>query len=132
DATPKDVDREFVTLFMIFNEARDRERGLMHSINGYIFGNLRGLEMNNGETVRWYVLGMGNEADLHSPHWPGRPRREQLRNTHALPGLREGHLGGRLEALGAHDPVADVARDHVPRRHAERPLPPRHDADAGE
>src|SRR6266705_808894 len=33
----------------VFNEAHDRERGLMHSINGYIFGNLRGLEMNNGE-----------------------------------------------------------------------------------
>ena len=84
DATPKDVDREFVTLFMIFNEAHDRERGLMHSINGYIFGNLRGLEMNNGETVRWYVLGMGNEADLHSPHWHGRTLRYQLRNTDVI------------------------------------------------
>src|SRR6266550_2946999 len=84
DATPKDVDREFVTLFMIFNEARDRERGLMHSINGYIFGNLRGLEMNTGTTVRWYVLGMGNEADLHSPHWHGRTLRYQLRNTDVI------------------------------------------------
>jgi len=84
DGTPKDVAREFVTLFMIFNEAHDRERGLMHSINGYIFGNLRGLEMNNGETVRWYVLGMGNEADLHSPHWHGRTLRYQLRNTDVI------------------------------------------------
>ena len=84
DATPKDVAREFVTLFMIFNEAHDRERGLMHSINGYIFGNLRGLEMNNGETVRWYVLGMGNENDLHSPHWHGRTLRYQLRHTDVI------------------------------------------------
>lgn len=84
DATPKDVDREFVTLFMIFNEAKDRERDLMHSINGYIFGNLQGLEMNRGETVRWYVLGMGNEVDLHSPHWHGRTLRYQQRNTDVI------------------------------------------------
>ena len=44
----------------------------MHSINGYIFGNLRGLVMRNGEKVRWYVLGMGNEVDLHTPHWHGK------------------------------------------------------------
>jgi hypothetical protein len=31
----------------------------MHTINGYIFGNLAGLAMNNGERVRWHVLGMG-------------------------------------------------------------------------
>src|SRR5207249_11281223 len=61
---------------------------------------------------------------------------EALDRTYAekdeIPGLGEDDLVGRLEALGAHDPVADVARDHVPRRHAERPLPPRHDTDAGE
>jgi hypothetical protein len=22
--------------------------------------------------VRWYLLGMGNEVDLHSPHWHGK------------------------------------------------------------
>jgi hypothetical protein len=81
DGTPNDVDREFVTLFMIFDEAHGRERGLMHSINGNIFGNLRGLEMGNGERVRWYLLGMGNGVDLHSPHWHGRPVRYQQRHT---------------------------------------------------
>ena len=25
--------------------------------------------MNPGENVRWYVASMGDEADLHSPHW---------------------------------------------------------------
>ena len=44
----------------------------MHSINGYIFGNLRGLEMNEGERVRWYLLGMGNEVDLHTAHFHGK------------------------------------------------------------
>ena len=72
DATPSDVDKEFVAAFFIFNEDNGRERGLMHAINGFIFGNLQGLDMNNGEKVRWYMLGMGNEVDLHSPHWHGK------------------------------------------------------------
>ena len=72
DGSPKDVDKEFVTAFFIFNKADGEERGLMHSINGYIFGNLRGLVMRNGQKVRWHVMGMGNEIDLHSPHWHGK------------------------------------------------------------
>jgi FtsP/CotA-like multicopper oxidase with cupredoxin domain len=72
DGSPLDVDREFVTAFIIFNQAEDEERGQMHSINGYIFGNLRGLEMNEGERVRWYLLGMGNEVDLHTAHFHGK------------------------------------------------------------
>ena len=27
--------------------------------------------MKRGEHVRWYVMGMGTEVDLHSPHWHG-------------------------------------------------------------
>jgi FtsP/CotA-like multicopper oxidase with cupredoxin domain len=105
DGTPVDVDREFVTLFMIFNEnsglehmeddadddspemQRKREAfrrltpmaqteflegGLKHTINGYIFGNLPGLEMNQGERVRWYVVALGSEQDLHVAHWHGK------------------------------------------------------------
>jgi len=72
DGSPKDVDREFVTAFFIFNELDGEEPGLMHAINGRIFGNLKGLTMNAGEKVRWYVIGMGNEVDLHSPHWHGK------------------------------------------------------------
>jgi len=69
---PKDVDKEFVTAFFVFDELAGEEPGLMHSINGYIFGNLQGLIMNNGDRVRWYVIGMGNEVDLHTPHWHGK------------------------------------------------------------
>ena len=72
DGSPKDVEREFVTAFFIFNELDGEEPGLMHSINGYIFGNLKGLIMKAGERVRWYVMGMGNEVDLHTPHWHGK------------------------------------------------------------
>ncbi len=96
DGTPKDVDQEFVTLFTIFNETRSPyleyniktftgenmsqvnwsdpnfwESNLKYSINGYIFGNLPGLNMKSNTHVRWYVAGMGGESDLHSPHWHG-------------------------------------------------------------
>lgn len=84
DGSPTDVAREFVALFMIFNEDKGRERGLMHSINGYIFGNVPGLVMRNGDTVRWHVLGMGNEVDLHTPHWHGRTLLHRQHNTDVL------------------------------------------------
>jgi FtsP/CotA-like multicopper oxidase with cupredoxin domain len=81
DGSPNDVDREFVTAFFIFDEDDGAERGLMHSINGYIFGNLRGLTANNGDRIRWYLLGMGNEVDLHSPHWHGKTLTVSQRRT---------------------------------------------------
>jgi FtsP/CotA-like multicopper oxidase with cupredoxin domain len=110
DGTPADVDREFATLFMIFdttgagpapppaansginsllmataNQAAAKaappknapvdkeltEAGERYAINGRIYGNLPGLEMNVGERVRWYLLGLGSESDLHTPHWHG-------------------------------------------------------------
>ena len=72
DGSPVDVDKEFVAAFFIFDELGGQEEGLMHSINGYVFGNLKGLVAKNGDKVRWHVLGMGNEVDLHTPHWHGK------------------------------------------------------------
>ncbi len=69
---PKEVDREFVMMFMIFDELRGKDAGLFHSINGYVFGNLPGLLIRQGERVRWHLLAMGNEKDLHTPHWHGK------------------------------------------------------------
>ena len=95
DGSPSDVDREFVTMFLVSDENQSgyiddnitqhagqpqtvnkddeefHESNLMHSINGYVFGNLPGLDMKVGERVRWYVIGMGTEVDLHTPHWHG-------------------------------------------------------------
>jgi FtsP/CotA-like multicopper oxidase with cupredoxin domain len=95
DGTPKGVDKEFVTMFSVMNEnnspyldynvqtftqdpssvnANDEdfeESNLMHSINGYVFGNLPGLVMKENTHVRWYVAGVGTEVDLHTPHWHG-------------------------------------------------------------
>ena len=28
-------------------------------------------EMKIGEKVRWYLMGFGNEADIHTAHWHG-------------------------------------------------------------
>lgn len=95
DGTPKDVDREFINLYMIMDENMstylddniqmytglpaqvkkddpDFEEGnKKHSINGYIFGNMPMMKMKEGEKVRWYLLGLGNEGDIHTIHWHG-------------------------------------------------------------
>jgi len=72
DGSPKDVDQEFVTLFMVFDEQKGQERGMMHAINGYIFGNLPGLVVNQGSRVRWHLFAMGSERDIHTAHWHGK------------------------------------------------------------
>jgi manganese oxidase len=92
DGSPKDVDRQFVVNYEVMNEngslwidknkesltkqpAADdeefEESNLMHGVNGYVYGNLPGVTMKVGERVRWYVMGMGTEVDLHTPHWHG-------------------------------------------------------------
>ena len=92
DGSPNDVDREFIVNFSVVDENSSLwldtnlsalsappspddegfiESNLMHSINGYVFGNLPGLTMHKGERVRWYVMAMGTEVDLHTPHWHG-------------------------------------------------------------
>jgi FtsP/CotA-like multicopper oxidase with cupredoxin domain len=94
DVSPKDVDREFITDFSVFDEteswffernsSRDpggirlkaadpllREKNLLYSINGYIEGNLPLLTMKRGEKVRWYLLSNSNEDDVHMAHWHG-------------------------------------------------------------
>lgn len=95
DGSPKDVDREIVTSFTVVDENTSpwvqenrrrylgrpesvnqfdedfKESNRKHAINGSIYGNLRGLDMRQGERVRWYLMGMGNEMDIHTPHWHG-------------------------------------------------------------
>jgi len=81
DGSPKDVDREFVAAFMIFDQMGGKPEGQFYAINGFIFGNLPGLAMKQGEKVRWYLLGMGNEIDLHTPHWHGETVTDAGRHT---------------------------------------------------
>ena len=98
DGSPKDVDREFVATFMIFDEMmpqetiffhpgemqRTNDKGRFYAINGYIFGNLPGLLMKKGEKVRWYLMGMGSEMDIHTPHWHGKTVRHGDKNTDVI------------------------------------------------
>jgi len=96
DGTPADVDREMASLFMIFNESgfseadeeaaeigdappekdwsalqAEREQGNRYAMNGRIYGNLPGLELQEGERVRWYLFALGDETDVHTAHWHG-------------------------------------------------------------
>ncbi|KAK6486511.1 ferroxidase HEPHL1 isoform X1 [Huso huso] len=89
----RDVDREFALLFMVFDEneswyldesiqtylhkdpeevEKDEhflESNKIHAINGKIYGNLHGLTMTQNEKTDWYLLGMGNEIDIHTVHF---------------------------------------------------------------
>ncbi|XP_053166227.1 ferroxidase HEPHL1 isoform X2 [Hemicordylus capensis] len=91
----RDIDREFALLFLVFDENESWylnenikkylrknpkefnqtddfvEGNKMHAINGKIFYNLHGLTMNEGENTNWYLIGMGNEIDLHTVHFHG-------------------------------------------------------------
>jgi hypothetical protein len=69
---------------MIFNEMGGQAAGQFYAINGFIFGNLPGLTMKKGDKVRWYLLGMGNEIDLHTPHWHGETVTDGKRNTDVI------------------------------------------------
>jgi hypothetical protein len=84
DGSPKDVDREFVASFMIFDQMAGKPAGLFYSINGLIFGNLPGLFMKQGDRVRWHLLGMGNEIDVHTPHWHGETVTDAGKNTDVI------------------------------------------------
>jgi FtsP/CotA-like multicopper oxidase with cupredoxin domain len=95
DGSPAGVDRELFALYNIYDENQSPwldynvehfpkkpgsvkkddpgfvESNLKHSINGYLFGNLPGLDLKRGQHVRWYVMGAGTETGLHTPHWHG-------------------------------------------------------------
>ncbi|MCA1845636.1 MAG: multicopper oxidase domain-containing protein [Actinobacteria bacterium] len=95
DGSPKDVEREVVANFDIYDEnlspwldwniehhagkpdsvdkkdADFVESNLKHSINGYLFGTLPGLDFKKGQHIRWYVMGAGTETGIHTPHWHG-------------------------------------------------------------
>jgi len=104
DPRPRDVEQEFTTLFMVFDEEEGEEGGLMHSINGYIFGNLQGLTVNRGERVRWHLIGIGTEVDLHTVHWHGETVMEG--------GWRFGRRTDVVELLPASMKTADMNADN--------------------
>ena len=125
DGSPANADVELFTMFMVIDENQSHylqhnidmfagdpgsvdpedeefiESNLMHSINGYVYGNLPGLTMKQGQRVRWNLMGMGTEVDLHTPHWHG--------NTVLVNGARK----DVVELLPASLLVADMKPDDV-------------------
>jgi FtsP/CotA-like multicopper oxidase with cupredoxin domain len=122
DGTPKDVDQEVFSLFSVMNENQSHyiaketaalpdppkdpdddeefnESNLMHSINGYVFGNGTHVKLKLGTHVRWYVMSLGTEVDLHTPHWHG--------NTVIANGMRT----DMVSLLPASMVVADMTPD---------------------
>jgi len=110
DGRPRDVDHEFVSMFIAINEneswylednirayttdPKGVERAqsslitpggmagtvagtgfvdtnIKWTINGYIYGNMPLMTMNQGDRVRWYVATLGDFNNAHTPHWHG-------------------------------------------------------------
>jgi len=100
DGSPVDVDRELISVFQVSDENQSldlqanldkagvhknvvgsdefTESNLTHNINGYVYGNQplgttvgTGMTVQAGQHVRWYLMSMGTEVDLHTPHWHG-------------------------------------------------------------
>ncbi len=93
----KDVDKEFALLFTVMDENQSwylddniktyaltpnsvsksddgfKESNKMHAINGYIYGNgpRNGGQylMKANEKVAWYLMGIGDEVDIHTVHF---------------------------------------------------------------
>jgi FtsP/CotA-like multicopper oxidase with cupredoxin domain len=109
DGKPRDVDREFVCLYMLFDENQSwyldhniqtytgdpkgvnklefspadangnlapigtgfQIANVKFSINGYIYANMPLMTMKKGERVRWYLVTLGEQFSVHTPHWHG-------------------------------------------------------------
>lgn len=98
DGSPKDVDREFVVQFGLYDEhlswywdtnlkrlygdpknydgsnAKVHDFHHFYTINGYLDGNGPMMTMHMGEHVRWYVFANPNDEeawDTHTGHWHG-------------------------------------------------------------
>lgn len=127
DGTPKNVDRELVVSFHEMDEnlshyldenidhyaarpemVNRREvffwfpfggSNFMESMNGYLYANLPGLEVREGERVRWYLMSSTN-FEVHSAHWHG--------NTVVIDGKREDVTG----LIGMERIVADMVPDN--------------------
>ncbi|XP_047610849.1 ceruloplasmin-like [Phacochoerus africanus] len=95
DGKQKGIDKEFYLLATIFDENKSylldenirtfttepenvdkedpgfQDSNYMFSINGYMYGNLPGLDMCLGDNVSWHVLSVGSDQDLHGIYFSG-------------------------------------------------------------
>lgn len=123
DGKPKDLDREFVCLFLLFDEnvswyldhniqtftsdpkgvkklefAPVDDQGnfsgvgsgftvanAKFAINGYIYGTGPMMTMKKGERVRWYLVALGEQFSVHTPHWHGNVVLHDGKRTDVVP-----------------------------------------------
>ncbi len=123
DGKPKDVDREFVCLFMLWDEnvswyldhniqtftsdpkgvkkldfAPVDDQGNFSglgsgfvianskfAINGFIYGTGPMMTMKKGERVRWYLVALGEQFSVHTPHWHGNVVLHDGKRTDVVP-----------------------------------------------
>ncbi|KAM4047114.1 ferroxidase HEPHL1 [Anomaloglossus baeobatrachus] len=95
DNTQVQIEQEFFLLFTVFDENLSwyleenieaissdpftvdvededfQESNKMHAINGFMFGDLPGLQMCRGDNVSWHLLGLGTEIDIHGIYFQG-------------------------------------------------------------
>jgi len=66
---------DYVTRLGISEEDQENEEFIQFmkkfAINGYLHCNQPGLTARNGERVRWYLITLGTEVDIHSATWTG-------------------------------------------------------------
>ncbi len=123
DGKPKDVDREFVCLYLLFDENvswyldhniqafTTDPKGVKKlefapvdnggnfsgvgsgftvanakfAINGYIYGTGPMMTMKKGERVRWYLVALGEQFSVHTPHWHGNVVLHDGKRTDVVP-----------------------------------------------
>jgi len=85
----------------LFEDADFQESNRMHGINGMVYANLRGLEAEAETQIRWYLLGLGTEVDLHSVHWHGHTVRFG------------GHTVDVIQAMPATGVTVDMYADNI-------------------
>ena len=123
EGKPEDIDREFVCLFLLFDEnvswyldrniqaftsdpkgvnklefAPVDDRGnfsglgsgftvanAKFAINGYIYGTGPIMTMKKGERVRWYLVALGEQFSVHTPHWHGNVVLHDGKRTDVVP-----------------------------------------------
>lgn len=92
---------------------------LCSSSAGYLYCNLPGLEAPRGSNVRFVLIGMGSEADLHSPAFAGQVRTWYMRGG-AIWACNGSWPARQALAL---PPVQDDATEESPREATLRPPP---------
>jgi FtsP/CotA-like multicopper oxidase with cupredoxin domain len=123
DGKPKDVDREFVCLYLLFDEnvswyidhniqtfttdPKDVKKlefapvdnegnfsgvgsgfvvaNAKFAINGFIYGTGHLMTMKKGERVRWYLVALGEQFSVHTPHWHGNVVLHDGKRTDVVP-----------------------------------------------